>query len=140
MGTIEFNVTFFIQLGNFLVTLVVLNYLLIRPVRAHIQKRRDMISSNLGEIERFTSSAEESLNSYEASLDEARDSATRTRDALKADAQQREQSLVAAAQAQAQDVIKAAKAEAAQQAQVALASLKKQVPAFADQIVTKVLQ
>ena len=140
MGTIAFDVTFFIQLGNFLVTLVVLNYLLIRPVRAHIQKRKDMIAGNLGEIERFTSSAEERLNAYEASLDEARASATRTREALKAEAQQSEHSLIANAQANAQDVIKAAKADAAQQAEAALAVLKKKVPAFADQIVTKVLQ
>jgi len=140
MGTIDFDVTFFIQLANFLVTLVVLNYLLIKPVRTFIQKRRDMIAGNLGEIEHFTSSAEERLNAYEASLDEARTSATKARDALKAEAQQNEHALLASAQARAQDVIKAAKSEAAQQAETALADLKKKIPVFADQIVTKVLQ
>ena len=41
---IDINITAAIQLVNFLVTLAALNYLLIRPVRETIRKRKELMS------------------------------------------------------------------------------------------------
>ena len=40
---VDLNITLWIQLANFLVTLVVLNYLLISPIRKIIRKRKDNV-------------------------------------------------------------------------------------------------
>lgn len=140
MGAIELNFTFFIQLANFLVTLVVLNYLLIKPIREHIKNRKGLVEGYLHDVERFTASAQGKLDSYEKSLDEARSVAAVTRDQLKADAHQREHDLITTAQSDAQNFIRASKEETAKQAAKTLADLKKQIPAFADQVVSRILQ
>ena len=51
---VDLNITLWIQLANFLVTLVVLNYLLISPIRKIIRKRKDNVEGLIGEIEAFT--------------------------------------------------------------------------------------
>ena len=45
---VDLNITLWIQLANFLVTLVVLNYLLISPIRKIIRKRKDNVEGLLG--------------------------------------------------------------------------------------------
>ena len=43
---VDLNITLWIQLANFLVTLVVLNYLLISPIRKIIRKRKDNVEGS----------------------------------------------------------------------------------------------
>ena len=61
---VDLNITLWIQLANFLVTLVVLNYLLISPIRKMI-----------GEIEAFTAEKQQLLDEYESELRKAREAA-----------------------------------------------------------------
>ena len=69
---VDLNITLWIQLANFLVTLVVLNYLLISPIRKIIRKRKDNVEGLIGEIEAFTA---EKLDEYESELRKAREAA-----------------------------------------------------------------
>ena len=66
---VDLNITLWIQLANFLVTLVVLNYLLISPIRKIIRKRKDNVEGLIGEIEAFTA------DEYESELRKAREAA-----------------------------------------------------------------
>ena len=68
---IDLDVTIFVQLANFLITLVVLNYLLIKPVRDQIAARSALTSGYASDIERFTSQAEEKLSDSQTALQEA---------------------------------------------------------------------
>ena len=62
MGNIiNLDSTFFFQLANFLITIVVLNILLIRPVRRQIAERADLTAGYLAQIERFNGEAEARL-------------------------------------------------------------------------------
>ena len=64
---VDLNITLWIQLANFLVTLVVLNYLLISPIRKIIRKRK--------EIEAFVAERQQLLDEYESELRKAREAA-----------------------------------------------------------------
>ena len=46
---LDINITLLIQLVNFIVTLVVLDYLLIKPIRGIIKKRRDLAAGMLSD-------------------------------------------------------------------------------------------
>ena len=65
---VDLNITLWIQLANFLVTLVVLNYLLISPIRKIIRKRKD-------NVEAFTAEKQQLLDEYESELRKAREAA-----------------------------------------------------------------
>ena len=72
---VDLNITLWIQLANFLVTLVVLNYLLISPIRKIIRKRKDNVEGLLGEIEAFVAERQQLLDEYESELRKAREAA-----------------------------------------------------------------
>lgn len=128
-----------IQLINFLVTVIVLNYLLIRPVRAQIAARNSLIGGYSAQVEQFTTEATKKLVDYESALAAARTDATAAREALKAEGQTREQSLLAEAQADAQAFVQQERARTAADAKAAMASLLAQVDVFAGKAVAKIL-
>ncbi len=136
---IDFNITMLFQLVNFLVTLVVLNYLLIKPIREIIKQRNDKMAGLLGESEQFSSQAEDKLKNYEAVLATTRAEATAQREVAKAAGVAREQEIVAAAAKEAQDYLIASRASVAEQVAKAMDDLKSQVGALAASATAKVL-
>ncbi|MBG3876653.1 ATP synthase F0 subunit B [Desulfovibrio oxamicus] len=136
---IDLNITFFFQLVNFLVTLVVLNAILIRPVRGIIRQRRDKMSGLLGESEQFAGQADTKLKNYEATLVKARAEATAERDKARAEGVAREQVILADAGRQAQDYLEKSRQEVAAQVKTAMDALKGQVDALAAKATAKVL-
>ncbi len=136
---INLDITLFVQFINFVITLVVLNILLIKPIREVIKKRTGVMAGLVGETERFTQSAAEKLKNYEAALEEARKAGTEERLRFKAEAQTEEQKLIGAAGAEAQKKLAAARGEIETQSKDAMESLKGQVGALADKAVDKIL-
>ncbi len=136
---IALDTTLWIQLVNFLITIVVLNYLLIKPVRAHIAARKALTAGYAADVEKFTAEANQKLASYETSLSHARTEASVDRDALKAEGHSREQALLQAAQAEAQSFLTAHRAQVAKDAKTAGKALLSQVDSFAAKAMTKIL-
>ena len=136
---IDLNITFFFQLVNFLVTLVVLNAILIRPVRGTIRQRRDKMPGLLGESEQYAGQADTKLKNYEATLVKARAEATAERDKARAEGVAREQVILADAGRQAQDYLVKSRQEVAAQVKTAMDALKGQVDALAAKATAKVL-
>ena len=69
---IDLNATFFVQFVNFVLILILLNVILIGPIRRVLKKRAEFVASQMEGIESFTSSADTKLKDYEAALDAAR--------------------------------------------------------------------
>lgn len=136
---INLDHTLFIQLVNFLITLVVLNFLLIKPVRNQIAQRNQLIAAQSEEIEAFSSQASEKLSSYEKSLAEARSQASLAREALKAEGADKEQQLIQAAQSEAQAYLQTSREEVKKDVKSAMASLQSQVNDFAEKAIAKIL-
>ncbi|MCA1944727.1 MAG: ATP synthase F0 subunit B [Desulfovibrio sp.] len=136
---IDFDNTFLVQLINFLITLVGLNYLLVKPLRAKLKERADFMAGLLKEAEGFAARAEDKVKNYEEVLAEARKAGTDERLKVKASAEAEEQSLVQAAAAKAQQELAAARQTIAKETEAALAALKAQAPVMAKKVVDKVL-
>lgn len=136
---IDLNISFVIQLINFLITLFVLNYLLVKPIRGIIQKRADKMGSMLTEAEKFSEQADAKIKNYEAELLKARATATAERNSMKEAGENEEKAIVAEATAEAQQTVQEARKEVEAQVQKALSGLKGQVDQLANKAAERVL-
>ena len=136
---IELDGTLFIQMINFLITLVVLNFLLIRPIRGQIAARASLTSEYATDIEKFTANAASKLTAYEASLAEARTKASHVREAVKSEAQAAEQEMLQAAHSEAQEYLQSAKVQISSDSAKAMKTLLSQVNSYAAKAADKIL-
>jgi F-type H+-transporting ATPase subunit b len=136
---IDFNMTLFIQLVNFLVTVVVLNFLLIKPVRDQIAARGSLTASYTVDIEKFTGEASNKISAYETALSEARAAASLAREAIKAEGLAREKQLVEAAHGEASAFLTSSREKTSKEAKAAMKSLRSQANAYAAQAMNKIL-
>jgi F-type H+-transporting ATPase subunit b len=136
---IDLNATFFVQLVNFVLILILLNVILIGPIRRVLKKRAEFMASQMEGIESFTTSADTKLKDYESALDAARVAATAGRMAMKADGQAKEKALLEVAGAEAATKLQAAKAEIASQSAAAKKALEGKVSGLASKAVARVL-
>ena len=136
---IDLNITLWFQLVNFLVTLVVLNYLLIAPIRNIIRQRKERMEGLTGSIDAFADEGRKLLEGYEAELAKARAEANLSRKQAKADAEAEERSLLAAASKDAQASLQAAQAEVRAEADTARQNLRAEMQVFSDAAVAKIL-
>lgn len=136
---IDVDKTFYVQLINFLVTLVGLNFLLVKPVRGKLKERAEHMAGLLKETEAFSERADDKLKKYEEVLAEARKAGTDERLKVKATAEAEEKVLVDAAVAKAQAELASARATIAKDTQATLEVLKGQAAGMAGKVVAKVL-
>ncbi|MEG2173256.1 MAG: ATP synthase F0 subunit B [Desulfovibrionaceae bacterium] len=136
---LDLNITILFQLVNFLIAVYVLNILLVRPIRAILQERKNTMDNLQGEADAFTREARERMSTYQAALSKARHEATLARDAARAEGLTEQQSIVADAGLKAQAHISKAQDAIKQEADEALASLQKQVKILAGKVATQVL-
>ena len=102
---LDFDITTLIQTGNFFIAVIVLNYLLIRPIRDIIKQRKTKMGDMLASAEAFANSADEQLADYQNSLNQARQNAAQMRASARSDALGEQQALVAEAGKRAQEHI-----------------------------------
>ncbi|MDR0827551.1 MAG: ATP synthase F0 subunit B [Desulfovibrio sp.] len=136
---ISIDHTIFIQLINFLIAIVGLHFLLIKPVRDRIASRKTFTDAISGEIEHFTAKASEKIAGYEAALSEAKAKAGLTREAIKSQAASREQEIIRAAHAAAHAYLENARNEYARVCKTARESLLNEINTFAAQSMKKIL-
>ena len=136
---IELNFTAVIQFINFLITLVVLNYLLITPIRKIIRQRKEAMEQMQGAVNLAREHSEDKLENYNKSLLEYRAQATLAREKIRNQALARERELTEAALADTQAKIQEARADISAQVEAAMAELKQNVPNLAKQAAGRIL-
>jgi len=136
---IDLDQTFLIQLVNFLVAVVGLNVLLIRPIREKIQERNTLMAGQLANIENFTSSADEKLKSYEQALDSTRQQGLELRKQMRAEGATEEQQIMSVAGKDVAATMKANQEEIAAQVATAKQTLSADVEKFAQKATAKIL-
>lgn len=136
---IDLDITIVVQLCNFLIAVVVLNYILIKPVRQQLAARQELTAEYTRDVETFIDEANEKLTAYEATLAEARSHASSSRDAIKAEGIARQHEMLEQAQSQAQAFLLSSREQTARDAKAAMDSLLSQVTLFADKAMKKIL-
>ena len=121
---LDLNLTLFFQLANFFVALLVLNILLIQPIRQVLKKRKEIVDGLTDEAEGFESQAEKSLADYEEALQKARQDAVLCRQKGREDAVAYQQSMISAAQKEARTIIAQTRDSLQKDADATLAALR----------------
>ena len=65
---VDINLTLFVQMANFLVLIVILNYLLYKPILALLDRRKMRLDESEGEIKRLNETVEKKAAEYEEKL------------------------------------------------------------------------
>lgn len=130
---------FFVQVVNFLVILVVLNAVLIAPIRRMLKLRAGAIAAQTSEIDGFTSSAEGKITSYQASLEAARREAASVRAGLREEGLAKEKALLESAGEEATVVLKGARATIANESKAAYDVMLAGVSGMAEKAASKIL-
>ena len=136
---IDIDITAVIQFVNFLITLVVLNFLLITPIRKILQQRHEHLDQLQGVVVISNEESEEKLEKYNSSLVEIRKEAAAKREALRAEAISKEREINENALSEAHARIQKARADITAQVDVALAELKGAVPDLAKEAAGKIM-
>ena len=136
---INLDITFFIQLVNFLIVLTVLNLILYRPIRGILKKRAQEMSDRLASVEGFAEQAEAKMASYKESLGQAREEAQGVRGSFREEGVGREKEIVEQASEEAGVKLAAAKETIAAEKKTALDALKGEVTRFAKEASGKIL-
>ena len=135
---IDLDMTFFIQLVNFLIVLAVLNPLLIKPIRKIIRERKEATAALLGESEGFFQSAGSKLAEYESALAKAREEALANREKARFEAIAAGESITGKATQSAQGELKATRERIESESAAAFAALRDEIPPLAKRIMDKV--
>ena len=136
---IDIDITAVIQFVNFLITLVVLNFLLITPIRKILQQRQEHLDQLQGVVVISNEKSEEKLEKYNSSLAEIRKEAAARREVLRAEAINKEREINENALSEAHARIQKARADISAQVDVALAELKGAVPDLAKEAAGKIM-
>lgn len=105
---INIDITLLIQLVNFLVALAIINYLIIRPVRSVIARRRAQNDELRGSADTIRSEADLKMEGYTARIAKARAEVAAARESIKASAEQTAQARMHAAGEEARAIHRAA--------------------------------
>ncbi len=136
---LEVNKWFFVHLINFLVLLVLLNYILFKPLLCLLARRSDHIKGSLDSAHTMDKEKDAQLQQIETKLSEARNKARTTFEELSKEgiAQQKEQ--VDMSQKEAAEINKRAKEDLERETQRTKESLRKEVETFSRMIVEKMV-
>jgi len=136
---LDLNVTFVIQLINLLITLVLVNYLLVRPVREIIARRKAGSDDMTRQIDAFVSRAAQDAAQYESSLRAAREEGGAIRRQAREAALAKQQYMLAAAAAEAAEIVRLEREHAHGDSERAASVLNDQVDALAADVTRKLL-
>ncbi|MDR1124815.1 MAG: ATP synthase F0 subunit B [Deltaproteobacteria bacterium] len=139
MVSIELDITLLIQAVNFLIALVVLHYVVIKPIRKILKERRDMLAGLAEESDKFNAAADSRLKNYEAELDAARTAAAGEKEQIRQQAVETEQGLLSAAQGEAQSILQKARQELEAEMSASMRALRAQTRDMAGQAVARLL-
>lgn len=136
---IDIDLSFLIQLINFLVLLAVLNVLLYKPIRKVLAERQGKIADAKSRAEGVDHDVQAKMAEYEARLKEMRSGAADERAVLIKEAQVEEAAMLESARKDASETIAAIKARIAKEAADARTILQEQAKILSVDICEKVL-
>ena len=136
---IQLNITFFIQLVNFLILLAVLNLILYRPIRGIIKQRRERLGGYLSDIEKFNVEADAKLRDYEEALAKARGEGSKLKADYKSEGIKVEQEILARAKEESMKRLEEARKELAKQSESVRQELSAQVEEYAKLVAERVM-
>jgi len=136
---VDVNYTVLVQLANFLVLIIILNAILLKPVLRHLKERDDKISSSHEEAKSNAGRAESMLAEFEHELGDARMKAKQAYNKHQQEGVAEQRAKLADAKAKSQGIVDKAMAEIASDAAQARGILKSEMEKLPKDIASKLL-
>jgi F-type H+-transporting ATPase subunit b len=136
---ISLDHSLFIQLANFLVTIIVLNFLLIKPVRRQLAERKTLKERLASEAEACAGLSADKLLGYETALAGARAAAVQSREAIKAESELLQREIAEKAGNAASEYLLSSRRICASECKAAADTLLAGTDRFASLVVRKIL-
>jgi F-type H+-transporting ATPase subunit b len=136
---VDINYTLLLQIGNFLVLLVALHFILFKPLLAIMRERSQTISGSLTDAKAAQDKMQGLLDRYGASLGEARQKAAAAYNALYQQGLDAQRDMIAAERSRAGEQLDKARAEIAAASNAARADLRAEAEKLSRDITTKLL-
>lgn len=136
---LKVDLTAVLQFVNTIIALVVVNFVILRPIRAQLKARKDIVDGFTAEIDAFNDKAKTKLNSYEQALAETRTQAAKEREEMRSEAMRKEADMIAEAHRNSQDFLDSFRTRMAQEAKEATDALRDRATHFADMAIDKLL-
>jgi F-type H+-transporting ATPase subunit b len=133
------NYSVFIQLINFIVLLVVLNFVLYKPIRGILAKRKEKIAGLNGDITTSTEGAKSKQDELDNLRMEANRQGAQAREELKGEGQAEERKLIDAATAEMEASVAKVRKQVSEEIGKAREELKGEVQAFGRELAQKIL-
>lgn len=136
---IGLDISALIQIANFLCLILILDFVLYKPIRGILRQRKDKFEGLKGDIGSLSGEVEEKDAAFREAVKDARAKGMQAKDGIIGEAAAEEKRIVEEINKKAQADLAAVKAKIAADAESARASLKKEVEAFAYAICEKIL-
>ena len=136
---IDINIAFFIQLANFIVLLIALNFILFKPMRAIMRERQEAIGGALSDAKSAEERMRGMLEKYNASLAEAKQRSSQAYNTLYQQGLDAQRDMIAAERTRASELLDKARKEIAASAESARGDLRKEAEKLSKDISGKLL-
>ena len=136
---IDINNTLLWQIGNFIVLLIALNFILFKPIRQVMLEREQTISSAFGDAKAAQDRMQSLLEQYNASLAEAKQKSAATYNTIYQQGLDAQRDMISAERAKAGAMLDKARAEIAAASAAAQGDLKKEAERLSQDITSKLL-
>jgi len=136
---IDINITLLYQLINFTVLLIVLNFILFKPIRQIMLDREQGISSALGDAKTAQERVQSLLEKYNTSLAEAKQKSITIYNTLYQQGLDTQRDTISAERAKAGELLDKARIEIADASSAAQADLKNEAERLSRDITSKLL-
>jgi F-type H+-transporting ATPase subunit b len=136
---IDFNATLFIQFANFILLLLILNFLLFRPLRKVLHQRREDVAGAHAKADSLAGQISDRMAEYENRIAEARVQGNEEKTKLRNSALEEEKKVLEEAQETAGQKRAAVRKQIAREMTEARKSLKNEADALGQEVASKVL-
>jgi len=136
---IDINSSLIIQLINFLVLLIVLNFILFKPIRQIMKEREQGISSALGDAKNAQERMQKLLDDYNVSLAEAKQKAATTYNTIYQRGIDAQRDMISAERTKAGEALDKARVEIAAASKAARVDLRQEAERLSQDITSKLL-
>lgn len=136
---ISLDMTFFVQMVNFLFIFLLLNFILFRPIRRAIEERKRKFKGLEGEIGSLSEDIQKRLEEWQAGLDGARRAGLEKREEIKKGGLEEEKGVIQQVRGEVDEKIKGVRAKMAKDTEEARGKLRGQIESFSREVAEKIL-
>jgi F-type H+-transporting ATPase subunit b len=137
---LEINFSFWVMAINFFVLLIIMNFILFKPLLQIFKERENAVKGSLDAAKEMNTRREETIAGLNRELTETRSKAKETFETLRAEGLQRQKEVLMSAEAEAVAMLDKARSDILTEVERARKTLRTEIDKFSDEIVRKLVK